>query len=86
MAEQNLLSVMDAIEKAGYNGVGGFLDALLASQDRSMKRRVSTLVENQLSNIVMKLLEHARFGRQAERNQPRVARLTTWVIENLTVT
>jgi hypothetical protein len=77
---------MDAITKAGYNGVGGFLDALLASQDRSMKRRVSTLVENQLSNIVMKLLEHARFGRQTERNQPLVlARLTTaWVIENLT--
>jgi hypothetical protein len=81
MAEQNLLSVMDAIEKAGYNGVRGFLDALLASQDRSMRRRVSTLVENQLSNIVMKLFEHARFGRPTERNQPLVARLTvtTWV-------
>jgi hypothetical protein len=84
MAERNLLSVIDAIEKAGYNGVGGFLDALLASQDRSMKRRVSTLVENQLSNIIMKLLEHARFRRQAEHNQPLVARLTSWVIENLT--
>jgi hypothetical protein len=75
MAEQNLLSVMDAIEKAGSNGVGGFLDALRVSlsQDGSMKRRVSTLVENQLSNIVMKLLQHARFGRQTERNQPLVA-------------
>jgi hypothetical protein len=75
MAEQNLLSVMDAIEKAGYNSVGGFLDALLrhVSQDVSMKRRVSTLAENQLSNIVMKLLQHARFGRQTECNQPLVA-------------
>jgi hypothetical protein len=77
MAEQNLLSVMDAIEKAGYNDVAGFLDALLrlVSQDGSMpvKRRVSTLVENQLSNIVMKLLQHSRFGRQTERNQPLVA-------------
>jgi hypothetical protein len=54
MAEQNLLlSVMDAIENAGYNGVGGFLDALLVSQDGSMKRRVSTLVENQMPNIVI---------------------------------
>jgi hypothetical protein len=70
MAEQNLLSVIDAIEKAGYYGVGGFLDALMVSQDGSMKRRVSTLVENQMSNIVMKLLQHARFGRQTERNQP----------------
>jgi hypothetical protein len=70
MAEQNLLSVMDAIEKSGYNGAGGFLDALLVSQDGTMKRRVSTLFENQMSNIVMKLLQHARFGRQTERNQP----------------
>jgi hypothetical protein len=35
-----------------------------------MKRTVSTLVENQMSNVVMKLLQHARFGRQTERNQP----------------
>jgi hypothetical protein len=83
MAERNLLSVMDAIQKAGYNGVGGFLEALLSSQDRSMKRRVSTLVENQLPNIIMQLLEHPRFGRQAEGNQPLVARLTLWVIQNL---
>jgi hypothetical protein len=83
MDEQNLISVFEAIENAGYNGVGGFLDGLLASKDRHMKRRVSTLIENQLPSIIMQLLDHPRFARKAEHNQLLTARLTSWVIEDL---
>jgi sugar phosphate isomerase/epimerase len=80
----NLLSVLEAIADAGFTGVGGFLEALLSSADAGIQRRVARLAENNLPTVVIRLLEHPRFGgRKAARNQELVAYLNSWVVDGL---
>jgi hypothetical protein len=57
-----ILDTLDSINKAGYDGIGGLLRAMLASKNRRVLRRVSCLVDADLDTIIEALVEHPRYS------------------------
>jgi len=56
-----ILDTLDAINDAGYNGIGGLLRSMLASSNPRVSRRVSRLVDADLDAIIEALAEHPRY-------------------------
>jgi hypothetical protein len=84
MADQNhnerLRRVLAAIKTEGFDGVAGFLQALLSSEDDHIKRKIGRLAERDtLDQVVLSLMEHPRYIRRSHNGELAKAQLNLFI-------
>jgi len=57
-----IFDTLDAINNAGYNGIGRLLRSMLASNNPKVSQRVSRLIYTELDAIIEALAEHPQYG------------------------